>query len=68
MKPTSPVSTKTIRDALKPHRSAPAAATRVSALDASPRAQGLFRRAQPTTFQRCLAVHMHFAQHASALD
>jgi|HubBroStandDraft_1064217.scaffolds.fasta_scaffold07202_2 hypothetical protein len=28
----------------------------------------LFRRATPTTFQRCLAVHMHFAQHHSALD
>ena len=68
MKPTSPVSTKTIRDALTSHRSAPAAATRVSTLDTPPRAQGFFRRAQPTTFQRCLAVHMHFAQHASALD
>ena len=28
----------------------------------------LFRRATPTTFHRCLAVHMHFAQHHSALD
>lgn len=28
----------------------------------------LFRRATPTTFHRCLAVHMHFAQHYSALD
>jgi hypothetical protein len=68
MKLTSPVSTKTIRHALKPRRSAPATATRVSSLDVPPRAQGFFRRAQPTTFQRCLAVHMHFAQHASALD
>ncbi len=23
--------------------------------------QRVFRRAQPTTFQRCLAVHIHFA-------
>ena len=68
MKLTSPVSTKTIGDALKSRRSAPAVATRVSTLDAPPRVQGFFRRAQPTTFQRCLAVHMHFAQHASALD
>ena len=68
MKPTSPVSTKTISDALKSSGSAPAAAARISTLDTPPRAQGFFRRAQPTTFQRCLAVHMHFAQHASALD
>jgi hypothetical protein len=28
----------------------------------------LFRRTTPTTFHRFLAVHMHFAQHHSALD
>ena len=28
----------------------------------------LFRRTTPTTFHRCLAVHMHFAMHHSALD
>jgi hypothetical protein len=29
----------------------------------------LFRRdPQPSTFHRCLAVHIHFAQRASALD
>jgi hypothetical protein len=28
----------------------------------------LFRRETPSTFQRCLAVHMHYAQRASALD
>jgi hypothetical protein len=28
----------------------------------------LFRRAEPNTFHRCLAVHMHYAQRASALD
>ncbi len=32
------------------------------------RSAGLFRRRAPTTYQRCLAVHMHFAQHPSALD
>ena len=68
MKLTSPVSAKTIRDALKSSRSPAVAATHASALDAPPRAPGFFRRAQPTTFQRCVAVHMHFAQHASALD
>ena len=28
----------------------------------------LFRRSAPSTFHRCLAVHMHYAQRASALD
>jgi hypothetical protein len=28
----------------------------------------LFRRETPSTFHRCLAVHMHYAQRASALD
>jgi hypothetical protein len=28
----------------------------------------LFRRQEPTTYHRCLAVHMYFAQSASALD
>jgi hypothetical protein len=67
MQPTSPVSPKTLRDVVKSSRNA-IASTRASSLEAPPRAQGFFRRAQPTTFQRCLAVHMHFAQHASALD
>jgi len=67
MKLTNPVSAKTMRD-LKSSRSAAAVATRASSPDAPRRAQGFFRRAKPTTFQRCLAVHMHFAQHASALD
>ena len=68
MKPTSPVSTKTIGDAPTSSRNAAAATTHASSLRVPPRAPGFFRRAQPTTFQRCLAVHMHFAQHASALD
>lgn len=68
MKLTSPVSTKTTSDALNPTHPAAVVATRASSFDGPPRAQGFFRRTQPTTFQRCLAVHMHFAQHASALD
>jgi hypothetical protein len=28
----------------------------------------LFRRQAPTAFHRCLAVHMHFAAHSSALE
>lgn len=28
----------------------------------------LFRRAEPSTFHRCLAVHMYFAGHPSALE
>lgn len=27
----------------------------------------LFRRQAPTTFHKCLAVHMHFAKHTSLL-
>ena len=39
------------------------------ALQPERRALGrLFRRPAPTTFQRCLAVHIHYAQRASALD
>lgn len=68
MKLTSPVSTKTIPNVPKSSRNAVVVATRTSSLSAPPRAQGFFRRAQPTTFHRCLAVHMHFAKHASALD
>jgi hypothetical protein len=63
-----PAYAKMVRDALKPRPSASAPATRRPPLVAPTRASGLFRRAQPTTFQRCLAVHMHFAKHASALD
>lgn len=29
---------------------------------------GLFRREEPTTFHRCLAVHMYFAKNPSALE
>ena len=30
--------------------------------------QRFFRTPEPSLFQRCLAVHMHFAEHAGALD
>ena len=68
MQPTSPVSTKTIRDVRNSSRGVAVGVSRASSLDIPSRARGFFRRPQPTTFQRCLAVHMHFAQHASALD
>jgi hypothetical protein len=32
------------------------------------RVRRLFRRAEPTTFQRCLAVHLYFATTPGALD
>jgi hypothetical protein len=28
----------------------------------------IFQRTEPTTFQRCLAVHMHYARQPSALE
>jgi hypothetical protein len=42
-------------------------ARRIPAPPARPK-RGLFRRAQPTAFQRCLALHMHSARPVSALD
>ncbi|HYM02692.1 MAG TPA: hypothetical protein VET85_07075 [Stellaceae bacterium] len=49
------------------------AARRTTAPEARQRtAPGLLQRflraPEPTVFQRCLAVHMHFAEHAGALD
>jgi hypothetical protein len=32
------------------------------------RTRRFFRRAEPTTFQRCLAVHLYFATMPGALD
>jgi hypothetical protein len=32
------------------------------------RTRRLFRRAEPTTFQRCLAVHLYFATTPGALE
>jgi hypothetical protein len=64
-----PIYAKALAAALRKHRrrgsesDASRAATTPSRVPAQ-----LFRRATPTTFHRCLAVHMHFAQHHSALD
>jgi hypothetical protein len=33
-----------------------------------PTRRRFFRRAEPTTFQRCLAVHLHFASSVGALN
>ncbi|MGO8919657.1 MAG: hypothetical protein ACLQJR_27475 [Stellaceae bacterium] len=67
---TIPAYAKTISDTLKARRSSHAAATPESrSVQPERRPLGrLFRREAPSTFQRCLAVHMHFAQRASALD
>jgi hypothetical protein len=66
---TIPVYAKALCAALRERgRRAPDGdASRAAAVPSRLPAQ-LFRRATPTTFQRCLAVHMHFAQHHSALD
>jgi hypothetical protein len=73
-----PAYARTIRERLRlrPARRAaeapacPAQAQPARALQPVRRPLGrLFQRpAAPTTFQRCLAVHIHFAQRASALD
>jgi hypothetical protein len=68
MEPTIALYATTLPELTKPRERAPAPAARIRPLAAPPRALGLFRRAQPTTFHRFLAVHMHFAAHASALD
>jgi len=70
MELTIPAYAKTISDTLKARRArrgAPAPEAR--AVQPERRTLGrLFRREAPSTFQRFLAVHMHFAQRASALD
>ncbi len=63
-----PLATKTIRKALPVARGSGSAPDRRLPVAAPRRLGRLFRRETPTTFQRCLAVHMHFAQHPSALD
>ena len=66
MELTTPVYAKTIGDSLKT-RHAPSPEPR--SVQAERRTLGrLFRRETPSTFHRCLAVHMHYAQRASALD
>jgi hypothetical protein len=72
MELTIPVYAKTISETLKGHRSereATPTAPAPRAVQPARRPLGrLFRRQAPSTFHRCLAVHMHFAQRASALD
>jgi len=66
-----PAYAKTISDTLKArHSRRPTEAPAPRSVQPERRPLGrLFRRdAQPTTYQRCLAVHIHFAQRASALD
>jgi hypothetical protein len=77
MEATIPAYAKTISDGLKSRHSRrsaepPARPTQTPpprSLQPERRPLGrLFRRPAPTTFQRCLAVHIHYAQRASALD
>ena len=63
-----PVYAKAVRTALRERRPHVNGETAPRTSAASRFSARLFRRAAPTTFQRCLAVHMHFAQHHSALD
>ncbi|HWI27771.1 MAG TPA: hypothetical protein VN668_12430 [Stellaceae bacterium] len=78
MELTIPAYAKTISDRLKARNArrvqqspatatAPAVNSRAAQPDRRPLGR-LFRRETPSTFHRCLAVHMHFAQRASALD
>jgi hypothetical protein len=71
MEITIPAYAKTISETLKAgHSRHQAQAPSPRSVQPERRALGrLFRRdPQPTTFHRCLAVHIHFAQRASALD
>jgi hypothetical protein len=73
MELTIPVYAKAISETLKRRRSERPVATPTApaprAVQPERRPLGrLFRRETPSTFHRCLAVHMHFAQRASALD
>lgn len=73
MELTIPVYAKSISETLKGHRSERPATTPTApaprAVQPARRPLGrLFRRSAPSTFHRCLAVHMHYAQRASALD
>jgi hypothetical protein len=70
MELTIPAYAKALSKTLKASRSQHVAPTpEPRAVQPERRSLGrLFRRETPSTFQRCLAVHMHFAQRASALD
>jgi len=70
METTIPAYAKTISARLK-ERHSRQEATAPAPRSVQPKRRPLgrfFGRKQPTTFQRCLAVHIHFAQRASALD
>ncbi|HXZ00422.1 MAG TPA: hypothetical protein VEI03_10505 [Stellaceae bacterium] len=70
MELTIPRYAKTMTETLKAHRS-PHAAPATAPRAAQPERRSLgrfFRRETPSTFHRCLAVHIHYAQRASAFD
>ncbi len=65
-----PLHAKVVGGALRAQparRPASEPATRASQPERRPLGR-LFGRGAPSTFHRCLAVHMHFATRASALD
>jgi hypothetical protein len=70
MELTIPAYAKALSETLKSRRAQRAAPTpEQRTVQPERRSLGrLFRRETPSTFHRCLAVHMHFAQRASALD
>lgn len=71
MELTIPAYAKTISETLKSRHDGRAVPAPAAARDVQPARRPLgrlFRRDTPSTFHRCLAVHMHFAQRASALD
>ena len=66
MELTIPRYAKTMTETLKARQSQHAA-PRTAQPERRPLGR-FFRRETPSTFQRCLAVHIHYAQRASALD
>ena len=76
MEITIPAYAKSVSDTLKSRHLRRSAQSQTPTTAPAPRAvqperrtlRRLFRRETPTTFQRCLAVHIHYAQRASALD
>ena len=54
--------------ATAPRQPTPAKPFSVTRTAPAPRRFGIFRREEPTTFHRCLAVHMYFAKNPSALE
>ena len=69
MELTMPVRLKSIEGPLARAPRRPAQAPVIRAVQPARRPLArLFRRKAPTAFHRCLAVHMYYAQGASALD